>query len=254
MKEQDQIISDIKKIYGTKDVKVYCPTLVGVHHTIYIAEIDGSKTVFRFSSKDCAFRNLYVSRILKKHGIPVPDISVYKINEKYCEIYTYIEGKTLYERHQEGISEETIKKVYVQLCDICLRMSKIPVTEVTGLHLHTCKTDLFFKILNLSPRVIGHSDLNDKNILLDNNDNICAILDLDDINLKTFELFLLHLFDIAQEKGYGYTVENIPDFFPNKPNKYRAISLSKQYKIYKNITNIKSRILCSKQVLQTKHK
>jgi serine/threonine protein kinase len=255
MKEQDSIISGIKDLYGKRDVKISRPAFAGEHHQVYIVETDTHKTVFRLSSKECALKNFEVSRVLKKYGIPVPEIYVCTINNgKYCEMYDYIEGKTLYERHQEGISEETIKKIYTQLCDICLRMSAIPVKEVRKLHLHTCKTDMFFKILNLSPSVIGHSDLNDKNILLDDNDNICAILDLDDINLKTFELFLLHLFDIAQEKGYGYTLESLPAFFDDKLNKYHTISLSKQYKIYKKIINFKSKILHAKQMLQTKLK
>ncbi len=253
MKKHDKYASFITKLYG-QDVKISQPDFVGQHHPIYIVEKAGDKSIIRFSSKECAHRNFQVSNLLRKYGIPVPEISFYKFDKQYFETYTFIEGKTLYERHQEGISQEQIKKIYEQLCDICYRMSRIPVKEAENIPLHTCKTDMFFKLLNLSQRVIGHCDLNDKNILLDKNDNVCAILDLDQVELKTFELILVNLFEVAQEKGYDYNVESIKEFFPSVYHKKSLLNLSKQYEIYKKIVNTKNRILNSKQLLQTKCK
>ncbi len=253
MKKHSKYISLITTLYG-QDVKISQPDFVGLHHPIYIAEKNNEKNIIRFSSKECASRNFHVSRLLRKYDIPVPELSFYNFDNQYFETYTFIEGKTLYERHQEGISQEQIKNVYRQLCDICYRMSKIPVKEAENIHLHTCKTDTFFKFLNFSPRVIGHCDLNDKNILLDKNDNVCAILDLDQVELKTFELILINLFEVAKEKGYDFSVESIKDFFPSVYHEKALLNLSQQYEIYKKIVNTKDKILKNKQILQTKCK
>lgn len=244
----------IKNIYGKDTARIYNPKFVGEHHPIYIVEHYGHKEIFRLSTKACAHRNYKVSRLLIKYGIPVPNIKFYTINGKYFENYPFIEGKTLYERHQEGISDETIKKIYTQLCDICYRMSTIPTKEAKDIKLHFCKTDWFFAILNRSPRVIGHCDLNDKNILLNKDDNICAILDLDEVNLKTLELVLIHVFETAQDKGYAYNVESIKDFFPSKYHDDAFINLTNQNKIYKNIVNIKNKLLNIKQILKVRIK
>lgn len=253
MKVSEKYICFIKNLYNEK-VSIYQPTFIGEHHPIYIVETTNNKFIYRFSSKDCAFKNFHTSRILRKYNIPVPEISVYRIYDKYCETYPVIPGKTLYERHKEGISQQTIKKIYTQLCDICYRISQIPVNEVKDLNIHTSKVDTFFKILNKSPRVIGHCDLSDKNILLNQNDDVCAIIDLDDISLKTFELILINLFKCAKEKGYGYDVADIKDFFPSKYHSNSLLNLSAQYNIYKKIIGIKNKFIKNKHLLQQEYK
>ena len=108
--------------------------------------------------------------------------------------------------------------------------------------------------MNKSKRVIGHCDLNDKNILLDKNDNVCAILDLDDICLKTFELILISLFECAQEKGYNYSVESIKEFFPDMYHGDSSLNIVQQNTIYKKFTNIKGKVFSIKHILQPKAK
>lgn len=253
MKNSNKHISILQDLYG-KNVQISQPICKGEHHPIYIVGTEKNKTVFRFSTKDCAFRNFKMSNLLRKHGISVPEVCVFRIDGKYCETYDFIEGKTLYERHMEGLSAEKVKNIYTQLFDICRKMARIPVSNVADLQLHTCKCDMFFKLLNNSPRIIGHCDLNDKNILLDKDDNICAILDLDGICLKTPELLLINLFECASEKGYEYNIESIKEFFPHRYHDDALLNLSKQYKIYKKLVNIKDRLLYNKQMLQTKGK
>ena len=249
MKNIDNSISLIRQFAGL-DAKISQPTFGGEHHQIYIVETNNKKNVFRFSSHDYATKNRDISKLLRKHNIPVPDVQICMLGGECLETYPFLEGKTLYQRHQEGISGETTKKVYTQLCDICYRMSQIPATEFKDLDLPVCKTDTFFKLLNNSPRVICHCDLNDKNVLLDNKDDVCAILDLDSICLKTFELSMLLLFTIAQEKGYEYTPESVKDFFPSIYHEKSLLNLGQQYAIYMKFVKFKNRLLDIKQLLK----
>lgn len=243
MKENYDYISQIKKLY-CEDVNISQPLFIGQNHPLYIAETKHSKTVFRFSAPDCAYRNFHLSNLLRKYNIPVPDVQICRFDDNiYCEKYPFIEGKTLYERHNQGISSKTIEKVYSQLCQICYQMSQIPVQEFVALNLPVCKTDVFFRLLNRSHRVVGHNDLNDKNILLDQDDNVCAIIDLDSISLKPFEFFMILVFEIAQEKEYEYNVASIKDFCPSIYREQDFLNLSRQYKIYKKIVSIKNALL-----------
>ena len=197
----------VKELYHDKDVDISKPVVAGDKHPLYIVTHNKEKLVFKFSDKESAFRNLNTSKVLRKHGIPVPNIQVYRLDGKYCELYDFIEGKTLFERNQEGISEDTILKIYNQLYDICQKMSKIPLSEMVHLeekHEEPSFFDLFKHKKNIEQKkVVGHDNLNDKNILLDKDDNVCGILGLDAVSIKPLTEHFIRLFDIAKENGYN---------------------------------------------------
>ena len=93
----NKYISCVKHFYD-KDVKITKPEVAGKTHPVYIAETDAEKTVFRFSSRDCAVANSSNSALLNDYGVPVPQIHIYRINGEYCEVYPLVNGKTLFEK------------------------------------------------------------------------------------------------------------------------------------------------------------
>lgn len=143
--------------------------------------------------------NENVSKVLTKHGFNVPKTQVIKINSEFCEVYPFIEGTTLFERSlNHDISPEKIRKIYKQMIDILYELRTIPCYEINEEYdkcqplLHRIVHE-YFKDINQSKNTVCHYDLTDKNILLDNQNNICGILDLDSVIKGSFELSLIRL-------------------------------------------------------------
>ena len=234
--EKQRDIDNIQALFFSK-VNVSEPIdKGGVHQTYIVEEKNGKKSIFRFSSKKTALENIQTSQILRKYNIPVPNIGVYKIGTKFCEIYPFIEGQTLHEKHNQGLSKEDIEKIYRQIYDICLAISKIPTKEFQHLTTPVTKTDRLFQIMNLAPLVVGHNDLHDKNILIDDNNNVCGILDLDSISIKPFSIFLVRLFEKASE--YGYNIESIKSFDEKTFNNNNRMNIKEQTDLYYKLRNI----------------
>ena len=91
------------------------PAIQGINHTVYIVKTNDKKYICRFSSPETAQHNFNVSRLLLTNNINVPDVSIHKFQDVYCETYAFLEGKTLHERTLEGISDGKKKKIYAQL-------------------------------------------------------------------------------------------------------------------------------------------
>lgn len=230
--QKQRDIDNIENLFFDK-VKITEPKYPGAVHDIYIVEHKGEKEIYRFSSKECVLRNAISSSVLRSYGIPVPNIAVYKIGSKYCEVYPFIEGKTLHEKYKEGLTKEQIEKIYKQLYDICLKLSKIPVKKFEHLGLTRTNMDVFFQVMNIAPRVVGHTDLHDKNILIDDDNNVCGIIDLDGVAIRPFALLVLKLFQNAER--YGYSAETVKSFNQDIYNNKHLLNLSNQAKLYDKI-------------------
>lgn len=242
--KQRKDIEKIKELFRD-DIRVELPAFPGEVHDIYIVTTSSGKLVFRFSDQKTALKNAHTSRILRQYGIPIPDVASYRIDVRknlYIETYPFIEGKTLYERNLAGISQEKIKDIYKQLYEICIKMAKIPVKEIRYSHdktefdFQTKKKDLFFSAMNMAPLVVGHDDLHDKNILLDENDNICAILDLDAIKLKPLVIFLMKMAD--EWRKYGFDTDSIKELSPDLYHNGKLPNLKNQIKIYETLRDV----------------
>ena len=238
-KMYNKYIQIIKQICGY-DVSVKNPIFLGEMHPVFLAKTQDSKTVFRFSSKSCALRNAEVSKVLTRHGFNVPAIEIKKFGSQYCEIYPLIEGLTLAERATQGISKEKLDRIYKQIIEISYGLAAIPLNEIkspynTNIIWQEKVANLCYNIINFSPRKICHTDLHDKNILLDNQDNICAILDLDAINKGSFVLSVIKMMDYAQ--SCGYDIYDLTRLCPNL-NKNTTISISRQIDMYKRLRNL----------------
>jgi len=235
----EQHILNINQFYDN-DVSISQPDFLGTIHNVYIAQNQQSKNIFRLSSKKCAIRNAEISKMLTRHGFNVPLIKVIQLNSDYYEVYPFIEGKTLAERANYGISAESIKRVYKQLIDISYALAAIPQNEIPKDYNEHVKwqekvANSYYNFINNTKKQICHNDLHDKNILLDNNDNVCAILDLDGINNGSLVLAILKMIDFA--KKYGYTVEDLKYLCPQIYNG-KIIDVKRQINLYTNLRTI----------------
>jgi len=110
-------------------LKIERPKILGKIHDIYIVTCPTQKIVFRFSTEQLAYHNQFASRFLKNTKVKTPNISVYRFDSDYCEVYPFISGKTLYERIQEGISKEKLDKIYIDIIKYLSDISSIKIDK-----------------------------------------------------------------------------------------------------------------------------
>lgn len=236
-------ILDIKKIYPN-NIGIYEPFNKGFVHNIYIVkDKDNNEFVCRFSSENIAKHNSYVSKLLNSNGIKVPDVSLYNFGEEYCETYPFIKGKLLYERIQEGISKDKMENVYKQLFDISYKMAQIPYNFDKKIEIPlTAKVAIIFsKILNSTTNALCHTDLNFKNIVLDNDDNVCALLDLDGVLSESMAFVFINT--LRTPYYYGYGIETLTPLCRPEYIKPRLFGIKTQTKLYSAVR------VCAKKIL-----
>jgi thiamine kinase-like enzyme len=249
--KQDLQILEIKKIYpNTQDIKKL-DVLGGNVHDIYVViNQNYDKFICRFSSKSTAQHNLYASKLLTSYDINVPQISLHKTRQGYCETYPFIEGKTFYERIKEGLSKEKQLEVYTQMFNVACKISKIPYDY--KIQPPVCLTykiaGTFFNTLNLSDFVLCHTDLHAKNVILDDQDNLFALLDLDSVFKEYMAFALIILIKDMQMNGCDAT--EIIKLCEEKYIFPKLMGIETQSKIYSKIKDSVKSILGDKMVKQ----
>jgi len=206
MKKQDEHFLNIKKIYpGVTSVTK--PIVSGLIHNVYIVDCANGKYICRFSKKDVAEHNLQISNLLQTHNIAAPRVSIYNCGKTYCETYPFIPGKTLYERLLEGLSDDKKDNVYRQLFDISYKIENIPYADIraTPIPLFSKCLRKVISVLNPSKKKLCHTDLHAKNVILDEKDNVRAILDLDSILPERISVARFIIMKDAKRYGYDTT-------------------------------------------------
>ena len=242
MNIKDSHILTIKQIYPDI-VNINRPCIQGNVHDIYIATTSKNKFVCRFSDEKTAKHNCFVSQLLTQYNIPVPRVTIYRCGMEYCETYPFIDGKTLHERIIEGMSSEEVVRAYLQILDLSRKISKLPFESVTktknSITAKICAK--FFSILNYSTIALCHTDLHAKNVILDNNDNIMAILDLDGVYPEYTVVPLINT--VANAKSYNYDIQNLAGICYDNNIKQKFVSIETQTKIYNAIKTVAKKIL-----------
>ena len=233
MKRQDKHFFYIKKLYPDA-ISVVKPITVGKVHDVYIAECKNNKYICRFSDKITAEHNLYISKILQKYDIPVPKVSIYDCDDCWCESYPFVEGKTLHERLLEGLSDEKLDVVYNQIWNLSCKISNIPYNKKFDApvpFISKCSRKAI-SLINLSQKKLCHADLHAKNVILDESDNVRALIDLDSI---APEYLSVAYFTIMKDAvSYGYDINKLKLFYETLNIK----KLRKQIKIFNFVTRI----------------
>ena len=243
-------IVNINQIYP-ENTNISRPVSKGLVHDVYIVETEyKNKFVCRFSPQKTAKHNLYVSNLLNSNGIKVPDVSLHKFDQEYCETYPFIEGNTLFERLKQGISEEKLYDVYRQLFDISYTISKITYDFDSDLYVPvTAKmAKKFFKALNVSPVALCHTDLNAKNIVLDDQDNVYALLDLDAVYPESMAFALINL---AREAHlFGYDIKKMAPLCYKNGVEPKIFGIKAQAQLYSALKQIGTFLLPEKVLKQ----
>lgn len=236
MNEQSKIFHNIQKIYPNCVISE--PVNKGSIHDIYIAEYPDTdkKFICRLSQKNTALHNLHVSSLLNNHDIKVPEVSVYcfdnEYDDEYYETYPFIKGKTLYERQQEGLSKEKRTNVYKQLFNISYKISQIGFDFNTkpDISLLTKLQTMFFKLFNSGDTLLYHTDLHSQNVILDENDNVSALLDLDAVYPESSAFAFMKMLKNAKQEQCD--IKPLIKLCEKHCIRPRIIGIEKQLKFY----------------------
>lgn len=232
MIERDRQILCIKNLFH--DVQsITMPSVAGLVHTTYIVKAADKKYICRFSKNTTAQHNLAVSKLLLANNIKVPDVSVYHFEDMCCETYPFLDGKTLHERMLEGFSDKEKNKIYEQLFDLSCKIASIQYDSVkvnSHENIFAKTADKVFSLANPhEKKVLAYADLNTKNVLLDKDDNVCALIDLDSVNARNFSFGFISMMSCAKSAGF-IPKDLIKKYIATRPK--TRISIQKQIQIY----------------------
>jgi len=231
-------IAYIRTLYPEAS-EIFRPDVMGMIREVYVVRDFGDeKFVCRFEKENVAMHNLYVSKLLREHDIPVPDVSIHKCNNEFCETYPFIEGKTLHQRLDEGLKGEKLDEVYRQVFSVAYKIAQIPCDDAANIEMPLTTRCILglFNVLNPKSRELCHCDLYSKNILLDENDNLRSLIDLDSVtNLSLRFSFMVTIRDAHL---YGYDVRKLEKLATEYNQAYGAIGVKQQLKLYYGIRKI----------------
>lgn len=254
MNKKDEHILYIQKIFHNVQ-SITLPVISGVMHPIYIVDTKEKKYICRFSDKRTALYNVKISKLLQSHGIKAPEISVANEQNTFCEIYPFIHGKTFRERIIEGMSKEQQNAVFKQLYDMSYKINQIKtnITFTSYLPWYSYLITKLFDILNLNEQnMLTHTDLHPGNVILDKQDNVCALLDLESVYLCKPALSFIKLINFISNLPETLRQELIDSYNKQYPSK-RLLPIETQIKLYHKIYWLRTTALV-KHILNLKTK
>ena len=217
MRKRDKYFLNIKQIHPDTQAVVK-PMILGMVRDVFIAESPNGKYVCRFLDKPVAEHNLQISNILTQHNIPVPKVSIHNCGNYWCETYPFIPGKTLYERILEGISCQKLDDIYEQIINMSYKISDISCSNIVNIPVPLTSKFKRKTLAMLNPsqkKCLCHMDLHSKNIVLDENDNLRAIIDLDAFDFEP--LTVSHLIILKDAYCHGYDIKRIKNTSVQNP-------------------------------------
>ncbi len=193
--------------------------------------IDNQKYIFKFSHKETSKRSSKISQILLKYDINVPDIKSYTYQNVNFMSYPYICGETFHQKSYH-MSDDDYNKVANDLAQIIKKIRAIPLTEfrdVESIDIHNkilfsdnyvniFLKRAFFWLNNIGDKNPHHCDLHSKNILLNPDNSIKAIIDLEGVYISNYRFFMFNfyrtpedrkLFGLIRDKKYELPETNL---------------------------------------------
>jgi homoserine kinase type II len=242
-----------------KKINSVMPVSTGWTNIVFEVNTDDGNYFFRFPRddfwvrtivKDCQFANY----IYGKTKFNTVDLRLKKDNSRAFSVHKKIEGKALTEK-MNNLSSEEVKKVSYEIAEFMYQLHTIKydknqifttdniglnlvdfLDELVNLHL-SLEDKKFWKYSEFSKKdnnCLVHGDLNPGNIILDENNNISAVIDFG------FGGFGNKYFDIARIIG------RLPANFKSEIiNSYESISnekldydlLNTEINVWNNIDN-----------------
>lgn len=200
----------------------------------------GQTFIYKVSDKDTSFRNLMLAQSVLAQGVLVPDSKIFIGGGTYFEKYKIIPGTPLSVAILNNqVSNTDIENILHDTIAADKEISKIQINNLafsSQLILHERRkyhnTKDFGKILGTLLYSINkqqakhgnialhHADLNPSNILLDENGNFKALLDLDSLALCNEYSMLTQILFMWQNLSLDKVIEIYESVYEQKINKH----------------------------------
>lgn len=213
---------------------IHTPRLLGSLNNVLMAETGSGERVFKFSDKDLVIKNAKVSYLYNKYQIPVPQITPQYYKDLCFEDYEKISGTTLYEAIKDGIGADQVKSVYRQVVDLLYKMEKIHPDALGNGNMHAAHTIAAKHTIKTHGLLIGqmvwatvylannnsrdkfskgiyHFDLSPKNILISDDGQLKALLDMDSVGICSFPFAFGML--AARYQQYGMDITDLFKYY-----------------------------------------
>lgn len=239
--------------YAPRTMEIKQPRVSGTKATVFVAQDQSNKRIFRFKSNNETHRNHSVSQVLYPYCIRVPRSDIYAYQDKEMEVYPYMQGRTLFEYLQQGMTTSELARVYADIAIEIKKLSMIPLDKFQGINNKDCaqvaqnnilnKTKSTFlangvyyatQIMNAGPKTICHCDLNPRNILLDDNKHLSGILDLEAVSIANinFATAIAGYYLKLQGQDPNLFYKTIDMVIPDQLNAARIKVLEKVFSFY----------------------
>lgn len=194
---------NIGRIYpGTIDIK--SPDVCGAQNNVFFVHTKYGNFVVKFSYQDLARKNMVVSNLLAELDIPAPRIHIGHIDGQWYETYPLIPGQTLHQAIGNGLARNQISQVYNDIMVYFRNMDSIPARTLDNQacrHAHQVAQynirntngggaakifSSLVRLLNVGKQQdmgVYHCDITPKNVLVTENGDFRAFLDLDSVAL-----------------------------------------------------------------------
>ncbi len=233
-------IDAIRSVYPqAKNIRQ--PDVIGRVGTVLLAETDEGTTVCKFNDMNIIQHNYKISQLLRQLDVSVPKIKTHMFCDAFFETYKYCPDKTLHEFIQQGISKKQIFDIYKQTMYAQKEISEIPHKKLDlgwGKYAYEIFT---YNKMQIAPKittkikgclyrmfstkgqqVLSHNDIQPKNLLVNNDMQLTALIDLDSVALCNENFSVLQTLYAYPSDNYVEYIECYQDITKHKLNQ-RAI-------------------------------
>lgn len=238
MKKINQTYIDaIVSLYPMAD-NIRTPNVPGSQNNVIYANINGKTHVFKFANENRVRKNKAVSRLFKTYKIPCPEIVVREYNGLFFEEYIRLDGVSLFEAINTGMSNDKIKRIYCEILDNVQKMSEIPsaqlqeypyslahqfarehVTNVNGATLGQICMALIY-MLNIGSKndiAVFHTDITPKNTIVSNDGHLVGFVDLDSVTISNINFAFGMM--AAKYTLIGFDINDLFEYYKKISNK-----------------------------------
>lgn len=167
------------------------PVHSGQQARVLIARTPKKSVVCKFDHPDICRHDVYVSKLLRKNNIQVPNVQMRKYGKTIFTTYDFIPNHTLEDFLVAGVPPEFVDNVYKGAMNTIYKISQIPVrADNMPSYMFSTKAEYTFSRIFGTRVAFYHNDLHPGNILVGNDGQFVGLLDINSITLGGQDVFL----------------------------------------------------------------
>lgn len=171
--------------------KIEEPVHSGASCRVLIVRTPKKSVVCKFDYPNICRHDVYVSKLLRKNNIHVPNVQMRKYGKTIFTTYDFIPNHTLEDFLIAGVPPEFADNVYKGALNTIYKISQIPVrADNMPSYMFATQSEYMFSRMFGTRVAFYHNDLHPGNILVGDNGQFSGLLDINSITLGGQNIFL----------------------------------------------------------------